>query len=620
MTAERPPRKCIKCQVNRVAWTKPRVDFCYECLPGGPFTAPPCRQCGSQRYFSGGLCESCHAGGPLYPGSCRGCLAWGVFRAYSWQCWYCKWWRTHYVEGDCRYCGRRTTISESRACRLCMEQARMLAEPGRALDLARANEHGQQLFFANIPSRPTHANPGPRATPTGRPRPERFQGRIQNRPLPPMAEVATGQHFSPVPWRQLALFDLDPDAAAVVKLAGDTDSELLRYCDGVVRDHARLHGWSVKHINDVRRSLRLAQVLQHTPGGKIAASDVLKLPRLYRDRNVSAASTLEVLAEAGLLDDDRMSSAERSFLKHITALPEPMATQLRTWFDVMIEGSDKAPRRRPRDPETVRWQTAAIAPILRIWASRGHDSLAEIDRDDVLAALPPAGARRHLADQGLRSLFGVLKSRKVIFANPTRGVPRTPSNDTVPLPVDTEAIREALNSNDPDTALAVALVAFHALTARQVRAIKLTDIVDGRLTVEGRIIPLAAPVLPRLTAWLDYRARTWPVTVNTYLFVNRRTAPRLTQVSRPFPWRNVRFTPRGLREDRILDEVRATGGDVRRICELFGLSINATLRYAATADERTEQAGEKSAVPRTQASHQAGSGTVPSGSPPRTLQ
>jgi hypothetical protein len=264
-----------------------------------------------------------------------------------------------------------------------------------------------------------------------------------------------------------------------------------------------------------------------------------------------------------------------------------MLTQLRTWFDVMINGSTTAPRRRPRDPRTARWQILAIAPILRVWASTGHDTLAGIDRNDIAAALPPAGSR-HPADQALRSLFGVLKSRKLVFVNPTRGVPRAAVNATVPLPLDTQAIREALNSPQTATALAVALVAFHALAARQVRAVKLTDIVDGRLTVDDRVIPLATPVLPRLAAWLDHRARTWPATINPHLFVNRRTAPRLSQVSRPFPWKEVTFTPQTLREDRILDEVRATGGDIRRICELFDLSVEAALRYVLPHEPTVE--------------------------------
>jgi len=34
-----------------------------------------------------------------------------------------------------------------------------------------------------------------------------------------------------------------------------------------------------------------------------------------------------------------------------------------------------------------------------------------------------------------------------------------------------------------------------------------------------------------------------------------------------------------LREDRILHEIHTSGGDVRRICDLFGLTVAAALRY-----------------------------------------
>jgi hypothetical protein len=364
------------------------------------------------------------------------------------------------------------------------------------------------------------------------------------------------------------------------------DSELLRYCDEVVRDHARTHGWTAKQTNDVRRSLRLVQVLQHTPNAKINATDVLKLPSLQG--NVSAQSTIDVLVAAGLLIDDRLSPAERYFSAQVAGLPAAMTTQLLVWFDVMINGSQTAPRRRPRDPATVRIHIRATAPILRVWASQGHDSVADIDRDDIVAVLPERGPQRHLAEQGLRSLFFVLKSRKLVFVDPIRAMPGTDTNRNVPLPLDTDAIRAALDSPHPASAFAVALVAFHALTGRQLRSLQLTDIVDGRLVIGGRVIPLAAPVLPRLAAWLDYRAAAWPSTINPHLFINRRTGPRLTPVSRPFPWREVSFRPQTLREDRILDEVRATGGDVRRICELFDLSVEAALRYTSTLDQTVD--------------------------------
>ena len=39
-----------------------------------------------------------------------------------------------------------------------------------------------------------------------------------------------------------------------------------------------------------------------------------------------------------------------------------------------------------------------------------------------------------------------------------------------------------------------------------------------------------------------------------------------------------------IREDSILHEIHATGGDVRRVCDLFGLTVAGVMRYAATLD------------------------------------
>lgn len=557
-----------------MAWTSPRVDFCYRCLPGGPLAPPPCAACGADRYFSTGLCIACHPFGPDHIESCQGCLAWGVSRTYRSRCWTCRWWRHHYVEGDCHRCRRRTIICEQRVCRLCWVDGQARRRDGRVVALSDLPSFGQQLFFANVQSC--------RAAPLRRVETRQSHPPVGARrtPLPRLSEVAHVQRFSPVPWTQLPLFELELDPAAVTARAAATDTELVRYCDEVVRDHARKFGWSAKQTNDVRRSLRLVQALQHTANAKITATDVLRLPGLQA--NVSAQSTLDVLAAADLLVDDRRSPVERYFRVQFDGLPADMTAQLRIWFDVMIDGSRTAPRRRPRAPATVRLNIGAMAPILRVWASQGHDSLAEIERDDVVAALPDPGPRRKLADQGLRSLFGVLKSRKVVFADPMRFLPLADTDGNIPLPLDTDAIRAALASSHPGAALAVALVAFHALTGRQLRGLQVTDVADGRLTLGTRVIVLAPPVLPRLAAWLDYRTAMWPNTINSHLFVNRRTAPRLTPVSRPFPWRTVNLRPQTLREDRILDEVRATGGDVRRICELFGLSVEGALRYTST--------------------------------------
>jgi hypothetical protein len=41
---------------------------------------------------------------------------------------------------------------------------------------------------------------------------------------------------------------------------------------------------------------------------------------------------------------------------------------------------------------------------------------------------------------------------------------------------------------------------------------------------------------------------------------------------------------RAIREDRILDEAHASAGDLRRLCDLFGLSVKAAERYTTTLD------------------------------------
>jgi hypothetical protein len=85
-------------------------------------------------------------------------------------------------------------------------------------------------------------------------------------------------------------------------------------------------------------------------------------------------------------------------------------------------------------------------------------------------------------------------------------------------------VREAIHSGQPAREALAALVAFHALRSGQLAGLELTDVRDGRLHLDGRVIPLAGPVRERLAAWLDERARRWPATVNPHLFINWYTA------------------------------------------------------------------------------------------------
>ncbi|MCA9239612.1 MAG: hypothetical protein KDA37_05410 [Planctomycetales bacterium] len=543
-------------------------------MPGGPFPTPPCRWCGTTKdYFSQGLCSLCHPRSPQRPGACKGCLAWGVYPRLNWTCGPCRWWRTHYPEGVCDYCSRHIPVGLSGACRLCVEQAQMTQEPGRALDYAGANRHSQQLFLANMLFKkrltPRLSAPGPRA---GKAISEPWKSRNKNRlPYP------AGTGFDDEDTVQLPLFDMAPDPEAVRQRVLTEDSELTRYCAAIVNEHAERYGWSVRQRNDVIRSLRLLQTLRETPTAKIRATEVLQLPRY--DGNI--ASTVDVLAAAGLLIEDRPSRVEVYFAAKTANLPPVMREHLELWLQVMLDGSQQPPRQVPRDPQTARIQIMGLVT----WVEAGYESFAQVTRADIEAALLPLNpGRRHAAELGLKSLFKTLKGRRLIFANPTRGIKHTPLNGNIPLALDPVVIRGELNHPDPVVALAVALIAFHAITGKQLRRIMLTDIVDGRLTIGDRVIPLAAPVRTRLAAWLDHRNRRWPGCINPHLLVSRRTAPRLVPVGHSFPWKGITLRPQALREDRILHEIHATGGDVRRICDLFGLSVEGATRYLKTVE------------------------------------
>jgi integrase len=136
-------------------------------------------------------------------------------------------------------------------------------------------------------------------------------------------------------------------------------------------------------------------------------------------------------------------------------------------------------------------------------------------------------------------------------------------------------------SDDPARAALVALVAFHGLRAGQLQRLQLTDVRDGRLHVEGRVIILAEPVRERLRAYLDMRQQRWPDTANPHLFRTRHTGRRTEECSKRWIWLIIGpdLSIAAIREDRILDEAHATGGDVRRLADLFGLSIQAGTRY-----------------------------------------
>ena len=252
---------------------------------------------------------------------------------------------------------------------------------------------------------------------------------------------------------------------------------------------------------------------------------------------------------------------------------------------MLTNGSLQAPRQVRHNPRTIKAHILGTEAIIHAWADAGFQSFAEVTRADVVAALEATTtSRRHIAGNGLKSLFTTLKGHRLIFANPTRGMKASPKSSNIPLALDAAVIREELNCPNPVAALAVALVAFHALTGKQLCELRLTDISDGHLILDNRDIPLerrcdppgdvARPAEPNLAE------QRQPPPVHQPAYRTQAPACR-SELSLD---RAGYLRPRALREDHILHEIHATGGDVRRICDLFGLSVEGATRYLSTVE------------------------------------
>lgn len=452
-------------------------------------------------------------------------------------------------------------VNDDRGCRLCWHQ--FLTAGGRkgGSDLLAANRFGQQLFLANL----RHASAGQR------------RGTRRHRQIQPVTVPA--QTFTAVTHRQLVLFPATRDLknGRTYGFPTPTEPAMAAFLDEFLLGYANKHGWSLTATKRARRGLAIALGLQDTPGAPLRASDIIDLQQI----GTTTLRLLEVCAAAGLLEDDREPAVDKWFSTFVAELPDQMRSELGRWYTVMTNGSSTPPRSKPRSEQTIRLYLRWSLPALSAWAAAGHTTLREVTTEDVREVLPGSGNPRATMGHGLRCLFRVLKSHRVIFFNPI-GPIRTGTHEVrQPMPLAPSVLREALHAEDPARAALTAIVAFHGLRSGQLRKLRLTDIHDGRLHLDQRTIPLAQPVRDRLSTWLAYRERCWPSTRNPHVFISKRTALDSAPVG--VQWINtlMGMTAQQAREDRILHELHASGGDLRRICDMFGLSIAGASRYAA---------------------------------------
>jgi hypothetical protein len=463
-------------------------------------------------------------------------------------------------------------------CRLCRKQAALIAGPDNkfAVDYSVAAVTGQQLFFADLPvsERTRRATA---AAPLAPP-----EGALTAVTTPPPTPTHAGaQHLLCDPPRDCRhASSLDPPRDPMFLDLALRHAELL----------AEHQGWPPRTLQQVRRGLRML-ASSHDPGEPIKASTVTAMSY----SGVPAVRVLDVLTAAGdgIVVQDRPDSLTVWIDAQFKDLPPQIRQELQVWIDVLREGT---PRRRARSRRTTFARLAGIRPFLAEIAVH-YSTLRQVTPDDVIGWLD---GRKHQANDAsaLRDLFRTLKSERLVFTNPTDRVRVVKPNQTTPHRLTPEALQLVgrAAAQDPALLVVVALVGVHALGPRQVRRLTLEhlDLPNGRLDIGGATRAMDPFTADAIGQYLAYRHTRWPRTGNPHLLVTRRTAHDQAAVSEFWLSSLLRHLPvdlRQLREDRILDEARASDADPLHLSAMFGLGAQAGLRYTQAVHTETTPPG-----------------------------
>ena len=498
--------------------------------------------------------------------SCDHCLAWGVLTERL--CKACRSFASTHVTGQCATCGRDLPV-DAGVCRPCRKQASLTAGPGYkiALDLSAAAVTGHQLWFhlgrlARADSVPVTARPAA---------------------LPPR-QVRLGTR-----WVQLLLCDVPRDLSGASAQLPPLDPDLAERAHAEAERLAGLRGWSPRTLSLTQRGLRIVLAV-HGPGEPVRASTIRQLTA----RTMPFPHIADVLAAVGVLDDDRPDTLAAWLDEQLAGLPAQIRAELDAWLELRRHGG---PRRRPRSRRTIVRDVRAIRGFLA-GAGRRYSTLRQVTRDDIITWMASRPGHTRAQDAStLRSLFGILKAERLIFANPVRGVRVSRRNPSVPAPLPARLVTEAAAAarNDPALRVAVTLAGVHALLPGQIRHLRLdqADLPGRRLGPGGLDRPLDEVTATAITSYLGFRNQRWPSTANPYLLITRKTAHTGEPASRFWMsrlFRRLPVTAAQLRDDRIVEEALAGRADPLHLAAVFGFGPRTGLRYAQAARHAAEPA------------------------------
>jgi integrase len=298
-----------------------------------------------------------------------------------------------------------------------------------------------------------------------------------------------------------------------------------------------------------------------------------------------------------LLTDHAEQLAAGRRKRRIGAVPVPLRPAVEGFGSFMLASRERARRAgtRPRSDGTIEAALATMRDLaLFLDAERRKQDWALADVHDIEAFLAtlPRGRKRRLTV--LRQFFRFARSRKIILADPTRGLtvgePRGFTGQTLDLGKQRELFRRWTGGDaHPHEALLGILALLHGASSDEVRHLRMNDIDETARTAELGTRPLPVPLDPASWQVLQHCLghRETQRTANPHVIVTKGTKAGRSPASTAYISHvldGCGVPPRALRCTRLADLVNTM--DPKLVAAAFGMKPEAVMFYLADHVDR----------------------------------
>jgi integrase len=325
--------------------------------------------------------------------------------------------------------------------------------------------------------------------------------------------------------------------------------------------------------------------------GRLLGDEHPNLPQALLERARRPGRSMGALARG--LEDFFTEHGLIGGQRRLQAVPEPLRPQIEAFNQFMLHSRERARRAgtRPRSDQTLEIALATMRDLgAFLQGRRGKQDWALADVHDIEAflATAPKGRKRRLTV--LRQFFAFARARRIVLADPTRGLsatqPRGFSGQTLLLDEQRRLFRRWTTESQahPHEALLGMLALIHGVSSQEVRLLRLDDIDHTAQAVRLGQRPHPVPLDP--ASWADLQRcvkhRAGLSTANPHLLVTRGTKSGRSPASRAYMSHVLDpsgVAPRMLRSTRLVDLVNTM--DPKLVAAAFGMTPEAVMIYLA---------------------------------------